>query len=119
MEPINHYKWLDTHLDEFWMAVFGENLKDTLCAGIVSAHGDKGYQYKNKWKNAGIPFPHGMALFMLTYTDKMDRPKYESCQWVIDNYNRYVDLLPEIDENDQDVVCPFAKSALDDKNDEE
>lgn len=109
MDKINHYKWLDKHLNTFWIAVFGQTLEEYGFAGVVGAHGDKGSQYKDEWLEQQIPFPHGMALYMLTYTDKMDRPKYESAEWVIDNYKWYVDLLPEIDYNDNDVLCPFAK----------
>ena len=119
MDIINHYKWLEKYLPQFWRAVFDKSLDDMGYAGIICAHGDKAYQYRDEWEDAGIPFPHGVALFMLTYTEKMDRPKHESCEWVIDNYQWYVDLLPEIDENDEDVICPFAKSALANKNDEE
>lgn len=112
MDIINHYKWLDKHLETFWQAVFGQSLAESGCAGIVSAHGDKGYQYESDWEDAGIPFPHGMAMYMLTYTNKMDRPKHESCEWVIDNYHWYVDLLPPVDEHDPDVQCPFAMAKL-------
>ena len=119
MDIVNHYKWLDKHLPTFWYAVFGASLEDTGCAGIVSAHGDKGYQYKGEWERAGIPFPHGMALYLMTYTDKMDRPKHESSEWVIENYTHYVDLLPTVDENDQDVVCPFALAQRNAQQEEE
>lgn len=119
MDLINHYKWLDKHLPQFWMAVFGKSLEETGCAGIVHAHGDKGYQYRSTWEDAGIPFPHGMAMYMLTYTEKMDAPKHESCQWVIDNYHWYVDLLPTVDETDEDVLCPFALAKLNAQQEEE
>lgn len=107
MEKINHYKWLDKHLDSFWMLVFNEQLCDSGCAGIISSHGDKGYQYRDEWNENGIPFPHGMALYMLTYTNKMDKPKHESCEWVIENYPKYKTFLPEIDETDKDIIDPF------------
>lgn len=106
---INHYKWLDKHLPEFWLKVFGKSLQDSGCVGIISAHGDKGYQYKGSWESEGIPFPHGMAMYLLTYTDLMDMPKHDSKNWVLENYPKYVHLLPEIDENDKDVICPFSK----------
>ena len=107
-QRVNHYKWLDKHLDSFWKAVFNKDLNDSGCGGIISAHGDKGQCYKRKWEKASIPFPHGMALYMLTYTSEIgDTPKYESCQWVIDNYEKYKPLLPEIDDSDPDILSQW------------
>lgn len=119
MELVNHYKWLEKYLPTFWKAVFDKSLEESGCAGIISAHGDKGYQYKSDWEDAGIPFPHGMAIYFMTYTEKMDRPKHESCEWVIENYRYYSDLLPHVDENDMDVVCPFALAQLKDQQEGE
>lgn len=104
---VGHYKWLDKHLDSFWQAVFGKSLNDTLCAGIVSAHGDKGYGYMRTWAEAGICFPHGMAIYLLTYTDEMDEEKFHSKEWVIKNFPRYRELLPNIDLNDEEILRPF------------
>lgn len=107
-QRINHYKWLDKHLDTFWQAVFNKSLNDSGNGGIITAHGDKGGSYSRMWKKAGIPYPHAMALYMLTYTREMgDTPKYESGQWVIDNYKKYKPLLPEIDENDPEIFELF------------
>ena len=86
---MNHYDWFDENLNDFWLKVFNKSLDETGCAGIISAHGDKGYQYRDEWEENGIPFPHGMALYMLTYTKVMDKPKWESRSWVIDNYSKY------------------------------
>jgi hypothetical protein len=35
--------------------------------GSISAHGDKCYGYQARWEKAGIPFEHGVALYLLTY----------------------------------------------------
>jgi len=101
IDNANHYKWLDKNLEDFWQSVFGKSLDETGCAGIVSAHGDKCYQYKNKWLEAGIPFFYGVAIYFLTYTKEIgDIPKYESSQWVIDNYDKYVKKLNRIEPRD-------------------
>ena len=104
---VNHYKWLDKHLDEFWIKVFGKNLSDTWNGGIVTAHGDKGRGYQRNWAENGISFPHGMALFLLTYTNVMDDEKHKSCEWVITNYPKYKDMLPEVDLTDNDILRTF------------
>lgn len=93
---MSHYDFLDEHLDAFWKQATGKTLAESNAAGIVSAHGDKGYGYKKKWEKAGIHFYHGMMLYLLTYTDLMDRPKHESGDWVIDQYPTYRDMLPAI-----------------------
>jgi len=96
VEHGSHYDFLDEHLDAFWVKATGKTLSDSWCAGIVSAHGDKGYGYRRDWERAGIHFYHGMMLYLLTYTSIMDRPKHESRQWVIDNYGRFKDSLPAL-----------------------
>ena len=93
----NHYNYLDDHLDLFWIKVFGRNLDDSWCGGIISAHGDKGRGYSWKWENAGIPFNHGMMLFMLSYTKIMDKPKHHTGQWVVDNYSKYLPIIQEVE----------------------
>jgi len=95
----SHYNYLNDHLDLFWQKVFGKNLLDSYCAGIIDAHGDKGYDYKKRWEETGINFYHGMMLFMLTYTEVMDRPKHESTEWIIENYEKYRFIIAEVEED--------------------
>lgn len=93
-----HYDYLEFVVDEFWELVFGKITSEMHCAGIIGAHGDKGYGYKTDWEEANIPFNHGILLFLLTYTKVMDKKKYESCQWVIDNYPKYLPMIKEAEE---------------------
>ena len=72
-------------------------------AGLVSAHGDKGYGYRSYWKENGIPFAKGMAVYLLSYCspyaeEVRDGPDQwvDPKQWVVDNYSRFKDILPEI-----------------------
>lgn len=71
--------------------------------GLVSAHGDKGYSYRDYWKENGIPFPKGMAIFLLSYCHpyadevrETDHGWVDVKQWVVDNYTRFESILPEI-----------------------
>lgn len=96
---MSHYDYLEQHLNDFWIAVRGKPLDNDGCAGIISAHGDKGYQYRDFWEKAGIHFYHGMMLYMLTYTSELgDTPKWESRHWVVDNYPKYKSVLPIIND---------------------
>lgn len=91
----SHYDYLETHLDTFWQAVFDKTLEESHFSGIIIAHGDKVEQYQDSLEEAGIPYYHGCMMYMLTYTKKMgDTPKWESLEWIIDNYTHYVDLMP-------------------------
>lgn len=93
---LSHYDYLEIVIDGFWKRVFGKTTSDMWCAGIIGAHGDKAYDYKRDWSDAGIPFGRGVLLFLLTYTKELgETPKHESCKWVIDNYSRYLPLIEE------------------------
>lgn len=92
---LSQYDYLEVVIDEFWKRVFGKTTSEMWCGGIIGAHGDKAYGYKREWSDAGIPFNRGVLLFLLTYTKELgETPKHESCQWVIDNYPKY---LPHIE----------------------
>lgn len=92
---LSQYDYLEIVIDEFWKRVFGKTTSEMWCGGIIGAHSDKAYGYKREWSDAGIPFGRGVLLFLLTYTKELgETPKHESCQWVIDNYQKY---LPHIE----------------------
>jgi hypothetical protein len=105
---IDHYKWLEKHLPAFFAKL---NLDWELNAGIIGAHGDKCYSYKPDFEEAGIEFPHGVAIYLITYlrpysaeVRETDHGWVDTCQWIIDNKDRFLPLLPEIDETDKDVL---------------
>ena len=105
---MNHYKWLDKNFIQFLLnlGMLEKYAKDT--TGISGAHGDKGYQYKEIWKENGIHFYHGMAIYLLTYLLPYNNESRETekgwvapCQWVVDNYEKghnFKQYLPEINE---------------------
>ena len=91
----NHYDYLEQNLNTFWTAIFEKTLDESGNSGLIVAHGDKISQYESDFEEAGIPYYHGCMMYMLTYTNKLgDTPKWESVQWIIDNYTHYVDLMP-------------------------
>lgn len=92
---LNHHDYLHLVIDEFWKHIFGKTTSEMWCGGIIGAHGDKAYGYRDQWKKADIPFGRGVLLYLLTYTKELgDTPKHKSCEWVINNYKKY---LPHIE----------------------
>lgn len=95
---VSHYKYLDAVIESFWVKVFGKTPSEMFCGGIVSAHGDKCYDYKFSMPKRNIPFNRSALLFLLTYTKLMDREKNLSEEWVVENYNKYVTLIIEAEQ---------------------
>jgi len=96
---MSHYDYLEEHLPDFFQKM-GINWENNV--GIIVAHGDKGYGYKDRWEKAGIPFHKGMAIFLLSYCnpyykESRETPKgwIDVCDWVINNKDRFLDYLPD------------------------
>lgn len=115
---VNHYKWLDKHLPKIFKDLgLEKELKNS--PGIVSAHGDKCYSYKWDWDEAGIKFPHGVAMYLLTYVrpycDDVGETKngwVDVNKWVIDNKDKFIPNFPPVDENDVDVRDVFLEQMM-------
>lgn len=97
IREISHYDYLEMILPKFFKDV-GVDWESN--AGIISAHGDKGYGYKHQWEDSGIPFPEGMAVYLLSYVSpysetvrETDSGWIDPGQWVIDNYDTFRDHL--------------------------
>jgi len=98
---MNHYDYLDEHLPAFFEAV-GVAWEGN--GGIIVAHGDKCSSYKDGWEEAGIPFPHGAAIYLLSYChpyslEVRDTPDGEWVppkDWVKANYDRFKAHLPQV-----------------------
>jgi len=99
---LSHYDWLRAHWLDFVAKVGTTNPQDL---GILAAHGDKAYGFKSKWADAGIPFNHGVAIYLLSRC----RPYSEEVRstpsgwvspddWVIQNYPRFRDFLAPADQ---------------------
>lgn len=95
---VSHFKYLDAVIESFWVKVFGKTPSEMFCGGIVSSHGDKCYDYKRSMPKRDIPFNRSALLFLLTYTSLMDREKQFSEEWVVENYNKYVPLIVEAEQ---------------------
>ncbi len=97
--PDNHYDYLEEHLPNFF-DMLGIGWEGH--GGIVLAHGDKAYAYRSEWESFGIPFNHGVAIYLLSYCTPYDREVRETANgwvapkdWVIANYDRFRCHLPE------------------------
>lgn len=100
----SHYDYLEFVIDRFWPKVFGKTRNEMFCGCNVGAHADKCDGYKFDWNDAGIPFYHGVLLFLLTYTKLMDRPKHESGEWVIENYEKFNSMIFEAEDEFLDEI---------------
>lgn len=105
---VSHYTYLDAVINLFWVKVFGKTTSEMFCGGIVSAHGDKCYDYKRSMPKRGIPFNRSALLFLLTYTKEMDREKHFSEEWVVENYDKY---LPFIEQAEKEYLEKLTKKA--------
>jgi len=93
----SHYDWLEDHLQKFFEQA-GAKWENN---GIIVAHGDKCSSYQTGWEAVGIPFEHGVAIYLLSYispfnTEVRDTPNgwVPPNRWVVDNYSRFKPLLP-------------------------
>jgi hypothetical protein len=105
---VNHYKWLDKHLQEFLKKM---GVKIDWMDGLISAHGDKCYGYRLSFEKAGISFPHGVAIYLLTYfppwakeVRETDKGWVPVDKWIIENKDRFLPFLPPVDPNDPEVL---------------
>lgn len=92
------YRYLDRVMAGL-IVLLGMRWEDN--AGIVAAHADKCDQYRSTWEKAGIPYHHGAALYLLSYTSRYadsvrqtPRGFIPPAQWVIDIHREIGHLLP-------------------------
>jgi hypothetical protein len=97
---VSHYNWLSDNLIPFLKSLDVRGAEH--CRGYIVAHGDKCYSYRQAWEEAGIPFEHGVAIYLLTYISPFSSESRETTQgwvkpvdWVIDNYERFKPHLGE------------------------
>lgn len=95
---MSYYDWLDENLETFFENV---GIHIDYHGGLIAAHGDKCHCYRNDWEKAGIPFEHGVAIYLLTsvnpYADQVHETEegwVDVKQWVMDNYPKFKPHLP-------------------------
>lgn len=98
---VNHYHWLEKHLPSFMEDV---GVIDGQLGGIIGAHGDKCSGYSFIWEESGIPFPHAVAVYLISYLKPWCGEVREVLGnngeewvdpglWVRNNYHRFQDFL--------------------------
>ena len=94
----SHYAWLELHLKSFY-----EKLGIRYSSGVIAADGDKCYDYEDDWKEAGIPFPHGVAIYILSkekpYCNEVRDTKngwVNVYKWVIAKYPEFKQFLDPV-----------------------
>lgn len=92
----NHYEYLEEALPRLFQGLGLE-----YSPGIIVAHGDKCYGYKEKFEAAGLTFGQGVAIYILTYLPpfsdqcrQVGDKWIDPAQWVVDNKDRFLPLLP-------------------------
>ena len=83
----------------FWNGIVGSH------SGMIVAHGDKCYSYQQYWEKQGIPFAHGVAIYLVSYlppynkevrVNAPDGSWVAPMNWVADNYragHKFADFL--------------------------
>lgn len=98
----SHYDYLNEHVFNF-LEKCGINAEWN--GGIVGAHGDKAYGYRDKWERGGLHFYHGVAIYLLTYcrpyaqeVRETEHGWVDAGDWVLNNKDRFLPFLPPVPE---------------------
>lgn len=96
----SHYDWLFKHLPTI---IQNLGLRDSIMGAIVG-DGDKCWSWQDQWKEAGIPFPHGVAMYILSKTRPWSEEVRETktgwvpvYDWIVNNYSRFKEHFPTED----------------------
>jgi len=107
---VNHYKWLEKNFPDFVEKLLGGDA-GMCCKGYIGAHGDKCYGFRQQLEDAGIPFPHGVAIYLLSHMHPYSKEVRQTPEgwvdvgdWIVKNKDRFIGLLNPIDESDPDVI---------------
>lgn len=95
----SHYDWLFKHLPAITAKLDCRDL-----VGAIVAEGDKCYSWQEDWKAAGIPFPHGVAMYILSKWKPWSTEVRETAHgwvpvynWIVENYPRFKEHFPTED----------------------
>jgi len=100
----NHYDYLDKNLKEFFKKCGLSNFDQSCYKGIISAHGDKAYGYRDIFEKNGINFYHGVAIYLLTYCNPYAKEVRDTKDgwvpvedWIVKNKDKFLPLLNPAD----------------------
>jgi hypothetical protein len=101
----SHYEYLKKHLPAFFDAV-GVRGGWEMNQGVIIAHGDKCYAYREFWERGGLHFYHGVSIYLLTYchpfadevreTKQSDNGWIDPKWWVLRSKDRFLRFLPAL-----------------------
>lgn len=97
-EKVNHYKWLEKHLPQFFENL---GLNVPYAQSLIQSHGDKCYTQDYIFEKNGIPFHQGVAIYLLTHVSPYDKEVRQTdhgwvdpFQWIIENKERFLPHMP-------------------------
>ncbi len=96
----NHYTYLDQHLLTFLANIGLE--EGHMHTGLIASHADKASVFQDDWEAGGVPFEHGVAIFLLWWSRRYrsEVPNHMDLQqWVVENYktgHRFFEALPPV-----------------------
>ena len=103
----SHYDWLDINLPKF-LVNLGIDEEEAIfeSRGLIRAHGDKCYSYRQQFATAGLKFEHGIAIYLLTYLNPWTKEVRETSDgwvkpidWILTNKDKFMNYLPETGDN--------------------
>ena len=100
-KELNHYQFIDKYGGIFSKRL---GLRYSI-SNLSSAHGDKAYCYRSKWTENGIPFNHGVCIFLMSYMREYDDVEVGNTpngyipvvDWVIKKYKEIQSIFDDME----------------------
>jgi len=90
--PSPHQAWLEANLPNFFRSI---GQRRTELHKLITDYADKCYLFRERWDKEGIPFVHGLAIYLLSRTSPYDLQVTSDIEsWVVDNYDVFKPHLP-------------------------
>lgn len=99
---MNHHRWLDQHFIEFAThpKVLGSRFSEEYLKTIRELNCNDCESYRNLWHENGIPFAHGVAMYLLLCLGKYDLLDEDAGQWIVEFYDQFRPYFPAHKPND-------------------
>lgn len=62
----SHYDYLDSNFKKFVSMLPVSNFWKEVCESMIVADGDKCYGYRREWEKCGVPFNHGVCVYLIS-----------------------------------------------------